>query len=100
MKQNEQLGAEAEDLSEAQSIIVTALNSHPTFRRLTDPKRIAPPLISRYDKGMSYGAHVDDAMVGRGAMRSDISIAVFLNDPNDYDGGELVIHTGAQPEPR
>lgn len=43
VKRNEQLGAEAEDLSEAQSIIVTALNSHPTFRRLTDPKRIAPP---------------------------------------------------------
>ncbi len=94
VKRNEQLGAEAEDLSEAQSIIVTALNSHPTFRRLTHPKRIAPPLISRYDKGMSYGAHVDDAMMGRGAMRSDISITVFLNDPNDYDGGELVIYTG------
>ncbi len=94
VKRNEQLGAEAEDLSEAQNMILTALNRNPTFRRLAQPKRIAPPLISRYGAGMSYGLHVDDAMMGRGAMRSDISITVFLCPPDQYEGGELVIHSG------
>ena len=94
VKRNEQLGAETEDLTEAQTIIVTALNRNPAFRRLSLPKHIAPPLISRYGTGMSYGLHVDDAMMARGAMRSDISITVFLNDPNSYEGGELVIHSG------
>ncbi len=94
VKHNEQLDIASEDLIEAQTIVVTALNRHPVFRRLAVPKQIAQPLISRYGKGMSYGAHVDDAMMGRGAMRSDISITVFLNEPADYDGGELVIHSG------
>ena len=94
VKRNEQLDADAEDLSEAQNIILTALNRNPVFRRLSLPKRVAPPLISRYGAGMSYGLHVDDAMMGRGAMRSDVSITVFLTDPNSYDGGELVIHNG------
>lgn len=94
VKHNEQLDAEAEDLTEAQSLILTALNRNPVFRRLALPKRIAPPLISRYGVGMSYGLHVDDAMMGRGAMRSDISITVFLSPPDQYVGGELVIHSG------
>lgn len=95
VKRNEQLGAETEDLTEAQNLVLAGLNRNPAFRRLSLPKRIAPPLISRYGPGMSYGMHVDDAMMGRGAMRSDISITVFLNDPKTYEGGELVIHSGA-----
>ncbi len=94
VKHNEQLDAGAGDLSEAQTIILTALNRNPAFRRLAMPKRIAPPLISRYGAGMSYGLHVDDAMMGGGAMRSDISVTVFLNDPGQYEGGELIIHSG------
>lgn len=94
VKRNEQLGADAEDLTEAQTIILAALKRNPAFRRLALPSRIAPPLISRYGAGMSYGLHVDDAMMGAGTMRSDISLTVFLNDPGQYEGGELVIHSG------
>lgn len=94
VKNNQQLDAGAEDLTEAQTIILTALNRNPAFRRLALPKRVAPPLISRYGAGMSYGLHVDDAMMGGGALRSDISLTVFLNDPGHYEGGELVIHSG------
>ncbi len=94
VKRNEQLDVEAEELTEAQTLIMTALNRAPAFRRLALPKRIAPPLISRYGTGMSYGLHVDDAMMGRGAIRSDISITVFLSPPDAYEGGELVIHSG------
>ena len=98
VKRNEQLGAEADELSEAQTTILTALNRNPTFRRLALPKRIAPPLISRYGSGMSYGLHVDDAMMWQGTMRSDISITVFLNDPARYSGGELVIRSGGSAD--
>ncbi len=94
VKNNQQLGAGTEEQSEAQTIILTALNRNPAFRRLAAPRRIAPPLISRYGAGMSYGLHVDDAMMAGGAMRSDISITVFLNDPGQYEGGELIIHSG------
>lgn len=94
VKNNQQLDAEAGDLSEAQTIILTALNRNPAFRRVALPKRIAPPLVSRYGTGMSYGLHVDDAMMGGGAMRSDISLTVFLNEPDQYEGGELIIHSG------
>ena len=49
-------------------------------------------MISRYQGGMNYGFHVDDAlMAGNPRLRSDISITVFLNDPGDYEGGELII---------
>lgn len=94
VKNNQQLDAGSDDLTEAQTIILTALNRNPTFRRLAVPKRIAPPLISRYGTGMSYGLHVDDAMMSGGTLRSDISLTVFLNDPDQYEGGELIIHSG------
>lgn len=94
VKRNEQLGAEADELTEAQTLVLNALKRNPAFRRLALPKRIAPPLISRYGAGMSYGLHVDDAMMGGGTLRSDISLTVFLNDPGSYEGGELVIHNG------
>lgn len=94
VKNNQQLDAGAEDLTEAQSIILTALNRNPTFRRLAIPKRIASPLISRYGTGMSYGTHVDNAIMAGGTLRSDISLTVFLNDPDQYEGGELVIQSG------
>ena len=54
---------------------------------------IAPPLITRYHPGMRYGEHADAAflVVGGTTLRSDLSCTVFLNEPKDYDGGELHI---------
>jgi PKHD-type hydroxylase len=59
------------------------------------PDRFGPMLFSRYTEGMDYGAHVDDALMGPagGRLRSDISFTIFLSDPADYDGGELVTET-------
>ncbi len=72
--------------------MLAALKRSQTFQRATLPRTIRPPLISRYRAGMNYGLHVDNAMMGRGVKeRSDISVTVFLSDPGDYDGGELVI---------
>ena len=93
-KQNLQLkreGAEAETLDRT---IVGALSRHPILRAAALPKRFVAPLYSRYEPGMQYAAHVDAALMGpEGETRSDLSITIFLNEPNAYDGGELAIQT-------
>ena len=68
------------------------------FVDFTMPKRIAPPLLCRYEPGMKYGAHADAAMIPLvgGRLRSDISCTVFVADPATYDGGELAITVGNQ----
>jgi PKHD-type hydroxylase len=58
------------------------------------PLKTAAPYYARYTTGMSYGAHVDDPVMGQGELyRSDLSVTLFLADPDSYDGGELCIQT-------
>jgi PKHD-type hydroxylase len=57
------------------------------------PKKIAPPTYNRYDGGMTYGSHVDAAILFNGRMRADLSFTIFLSDPEEYDGGALVLQT-------
>lgn len=74
------------------SIFSHALNNSPLFQAVAMPKAIVPPLISRYEPGQQYGFHVDSPhMGGDGIFRTDLGMTVFLNDPQDYDGGELDI---------
>jgi PKHD-type hydroxylase len=67
------------------------------------PKKIARPLLARYEPGMKYGPHADVAFMsvpleaGDVQLRSDISATIFLNDPASYEGGELVLHLGTRP---
>lgn len=60
------------------------------------PVALAPPMMTRYKPGMKYGAHADSAFIQHpgAAIRSDISCTIFLNDPKDYDGGELQVGLG------
>jgi PKHD-type hydroxylase len=80
---------------EAGEIILRALGRNPTFNSAALPFRVLPPMFNRYDVGMTFGAHVDGAVravPGAGIrMRADVSSTLFLTDPADYDGGELVI---------
>jgi PKHD-type hydroxylase len=72
------------------------------FRDFAFPKRVAPPLLARYEPGMKYGPHADAAqlrMTDGSLLRSDLSATVFLADPNSYQGGELVFHLGTRPVP-
>jgi PKHD-type hydroxylase len=57
--------------------------------------KVATPFYARYTPGMRYGNHVDDPIMGtdEGLYRTDIAITIFLNDPANYDGGELVVNT-------
>lgn len=94
VKNNLQLDKESPGAKEAKAIVMAGLKRNRTFRRAALPRAIRPLLISRYQVGMSYGVHVDDAMMGDDPkVRSDLSVTVFLSDPADYEGGELVIES-------
>jgi PKHD-type hydroxylase len=94
VKNNEQVSQKADERRALHEIVLAALNRNKEFNRVTLPKRIRPPLISRYRQGMAYGKHVDNALMGpkSGRDRSDVSLTVFISDIDEYDGGELVIH--------
>jgi PKHD-type hydroxylase len=74
-----------------------ALGRHPDLRSYALPRTVARATVVRYEPGMTYGWHVDEALFpSTPPMRSDLSCTIFLNDPSEYDGGELVMQLGAQ----
>lgn len=95
VKRNEQVSKDAAERRPLQELLLKALTRNRKFARASYAHRIRPPLLSRYRAGMAYGIHVDDAMMGpsNSRDRSDISVTIFISDPKDYEGGELVIHS-------
>lgn len=74
--------------------VLAALAANPLFHAATLPVRTLPPRFNRYEGGGQYGFHVDGAVMavaGGEQMRSDVSCTLFLSEPDEYDGGELVI---------
>jgi PKHD-type hydroxylase len=69
--------------------VAEALTAHPLVRSAARPREVVRLMLSRYDTGMSYGTHVDDALMD--GRRTDLSFTLFLSAPDDYDGGRLVI---------
>ena len=98
VKNNQQLKAGTSQ-KELIAKIRTALTKNALFQTAVRPKSIHSLLFSRYDVGMSYDTHVDNALMSStsGLCRSDVSFTLFLNSPQDYEGGELVIE-GVQSE--
>ena len=82
-------------VAQLQKHVHQALQQHPLFDMAVRPKLVRPVLFSRYEPGMSYGTHVDNAVMDDGdqRMRSDVSLTLFLSDPATYAGGELVIES-------
>lgn len=99
VKRNEQADTGQAGLASLQEQIRTLLLTHPLVQLYARPQRIGPPLLSRYRVGMRYGRHVDDALMGEPALRTDLAFTLFLSPPEDYDGGELVLegHDGETP---
>ena len=92
VKNNLQLDKDAPGAQEVKNLVLAGLKRNKAFQIAALPRTIRPPLISRYQEGMNYGRHVDDALMpGEPKVRSDLSITVFLSSPEDYDGGELVM---------
>lgn len=82
--------------AESVQIVNAAFGRSREFVDFAMPKRVAPPLLCRYEPGMKYGAHADSAMiqVANGRLRSDLSCTVFVGAPSTYEGGELSIMAG------
>ena len=91
VKHNLQLSAQDPVHPELARLIVERLSGHSVFQSAVLPKSFRPPVFSRYEPGMHYGAHVDDAIMGTPVARSDVSYTLFLSPPEDYVGGELVL---------
>lgn len=94
VKNNEELALDDRHMSELNNLVMGSLVRHPVYRSAAMSLKVATPYYARYTAGMSYGDHVDDPVMGTGELyRSDLSVTIFLNAPEDYDGGELVIRT-------
>ncbi len=95
VKHNEELAQEPERLQLLYRILMSSLGHNATFKRFALPNKVADFIFARYQPGMAYGDHVDDPIMGSGGprFRTDVSMTVFLNQPEDYEGGELVIRT-------
>lgn len=88
VKRNEQASAGAGTEAVLAKVRKTLL-ANEVFMAAARPKSFVKLLVSRYAPGMTYGTHVDDALMER--RRTDLSFTLFLTDPEDYGGGELVI---------
>ena len=89
-KNNEQIPCNHPVIKEITDVVMQALGRNDAFMSVAQPRRLAAMLVSRYGPGMGYGAHVDAPVMGApDHVRSDVSFTIFLNEPDDYDGGEL-----------
>ncbi len=96
IKANLQIPEDSETARELGVVILKALARSPAFNSAVLPLRVLPPMFNRYDRNMTYGYHVDNSIrtiPGSGGMRmrADVSTTIFLNDPDDYDGGDLIV---------
>lgn len=95
VKDNRQLPEEHPVARQLGEMILAALGRHALFLSAALPLRVFPPLFNRYEGGQSFGNHVDNAirqLTGSGArLRTDLSATLFLAEPEEYDGGELLV---------
>lgn len=102
IKRNAQIPLDSPVLPDLQNRMLLALTSNPTWLSATLPAQILPPMFNRYEGGQTFGVHVDNAIrviPGEGRqIRTDVSCTVFLCEPEEYDGGALIVegHYGAQ----
>jgi PKHD-type hydroxylase len=95
VKANEEVSLPPDRLQLLYRILMTSVAHNEVFRSFVLPNRVADFIFARYQPGMRYGDHVDDPIMGGQGpkFRTDVSMTVFLNAPEAYEGGELVIRT-------
>lgn len=95
VKRNDQLGDQSPLRAEMAKLVLAALKRNPLFFAAALPQRILTPRFNRYAGGGTYGFHVDGSVLRVSddeQLRSDLSCTVFLNEPESYEGGELLIN--------
>ncbi|RKG99826.1 Fe2+-dependent dioxygenase [Corallococcus sp. CA053C] len=95
VKKNLQLPEGSPAARELGDLVLAGLEKSPLFISAVLPQRVFPPLFNRYEPGMDFGSHVDNAirpLLGTSLrIRTDVSATLFLSEPDSYDGGELVV---------
>lgn len=99
-KVNRQLPEDSAEACEVGALVTQALQANPMFVSAALPHTIFPPLFNAYEGGERFDVHVDNAIRQRGSVRirSDLSATLFLSEPEDYDGGELIIEEMYGPQ--
>jgi len=94
IKRNEQLAVDSPIFANLSQRVADALQRHPLFVAAALPKHILPPMFNRYMHGGHYGNHIDNAIqtdrFSGQKIRTDVSTTVFLSEPDEYEGGELI----------
>jgi PKHD-type hydroxylase len=93
VKNNQQLSEDSPQAQTLGRLVQQALARSADFTSAVLPAKIFPPLFNRYGEGMGFGDHIDNAirMHRAGVVRTDVSATLFLTEPSEYDGGELVV---------
>ena len=101
VKQNEQLNPDSPMARKLGERVIRALSANLVFVAAAVPLQIFPPLFNRYEVGQFFGAHVDNCVRGDYLtglrIRTDLSGTLFLSEPDEYDGGELVLEDDRGP---
>ena len=94
-KRNSQIPENHPAAIDVGEMILGALGQNPLFRSAALPLKVFPPLFNRYEGGQTFGTHVDNSLrthaASGGRMRTDLSCTLFFSEPEEYEGGELVI---------
>jgi PKHD-type hydroxylase len=94
VKNNLEMAESPDLMNSLNNLVMGAVVRNPVYQSAALPLKAATPFYAKYGPGQTYGDHVDDPIMGAPQRyRTDISMTVFLNEPDDYEGGELVIHT-------
>jgi PKHD-type hydroxylase len=93
VKENLQADGADPRVQALERFVVEALRRHPLFEFAARPARLTRLMFSRYEPGMTYGAHTDDALMGADddKVRTDLALTLFLEEASKYEGGALVI---------
>jgi PKHD-type hydroxylase len=100
VKRNEQGAMDSAAGRALQDELSRLVADNTVIKAAAQPRRFSPIIISKTGVGGKYGAHVDNALMGRGGqrLRTDLSFTLFLTPPDEYDGGELVVHAAGMTQ--
>ena len=89
VKHNLQLNRNSEISKKFSKLITKKILNNELIKSFTLPKIIHGTMFTKSGKGMHYGPHIDNTFMSSG--RADLSFTVFLNNQDEYKGGELII---------